>query len=124
MPLVVYLAPGSTGDVLRGDMVFQFAAPEGDKWTPLWLAHTGISEQTVKDYQLRGPATVILMHQFLSREVWTGGDGDDESRIDACGTRAELDDLTRDNIIDAARAYYEIDPSIFEGQKIRSCYWM
>ena len=124
MPLVVFLAPGSTGDVRRGDMVFQIAKPIGDKWRPKYLAHTGIAEQAVEDYKLHQPATVIHMGYRIMNEVWTGGDGGDVSRIDVCGTRVDLDDLTRDDIIDQARLYYEIDPSVFEGENVHNCYWM
>jgi hypothetical protein len=124
MPLVVYLVPGATGDVRRGDMVFHIAVPEGEKWKPRWLAHTGIVEQTLTNYQLRAPAMVIHMGYFITKDVWTGGINEDELRIDVCGTRSELDDLTRDSIIDEARVYYEIDPSIFEGERVHNCYWM
>ena len=124
MPLVVYLVPGQTGVVRRGDMVFHIAEPEGEKWKPRWLAHTGIAERTVEDFYLHQAALVIHMGGFVSRDVWSGWDDENESRIDACGTHPDLDDLTRDDIIDQARVYYEIDPSIFQRENVRACYWM
>jgi hypothetical protein len=124
MPLVVYLVPGQTGVVRRGDMVFHIAEPEGEKWKPRWLAHTGIAERTVEEFYLHQAALVIHMGGFVSRDVWSGGDDENESRIDACGMHPDLDDLTRDDIIDHARVYYEIDPSIFQRENVRACYWM
>jgi hypothetical protein len=124
MPLVVYLVPGQSGVVRRGDMVFHIAVAEGEKWKPRWLAHTGIAERTVENFYLNQAAMVIHMGFFISRDVWSGGAEEDESRIDACGTRPDLDDLIRDDIIDQARAYYEINPSIFQRENVSSCYWM
>jgi hypothetical protein len=124
MPLVVYLVPGQTGVVRRGDMVFHMAEPDGEKWRPRWLAHTGIAERTVEDFYLHQAAMVIHMGLFISKGVWSGGVEEDELRIDACGTHPDLDDLTRDDIIDRARVYYEIDPSIFQRENVHNCYWM
>ncbi len=124
MPLVVFLVPGSAGDVRRGDMVFQIADPVGDKWKARRFAHTGIVEESLENYHLHQPATVIHMGNLITNEIWTGGDGRNESRIDVCGTRNDLDDLTRDDVIDQARVYYEIDPSVFEGENVEKCYWM
>ena len=124
MPLVVYLFPGQTGTVRRGDIVFHIAEPEGEKWKPRWMVHTGIAERTVEDFYLHQAALVIHMGGFVSRDIWSGGNDEDESRIDVCGTHPDLDDLTRDDIIDQARVYYELDPSIFQRENVRACYWM
>ena len=80
-------------------MVFHIAEPEGGKWKPRWLAHTGIAEQTVEDFYLHQAAVVIHMGFFISKDIWSGGVTEDESRVDACGTRPDLDDLTRDEIM-------------------------
>jgi hypothetical protein len=124
MPLVVYLVPNQTGVVRRGDMVFHVAECKGGKWQPRWMVHTGIAEQTAEDFELCKPASVIHMGNYISRDYWSGGLRDEDSRIDACGSHPEIDDLTRDNIIDEARLFYEIDPSIFQQSNVRSCYWM
>ena len=124
MPLLVFLVPGRNGVVRRGDMVFQVAELEGGKWKPRWMAHTGIAERTVEDFYLHQAAMVIHMGSHISRDVWSGGVTEEDVRVDACGSYPGMDDLTRDDIIDEARAYYEIDPSIFQRQNIRSCYWM
>lgn len=124
MPLVIYLVPGRTGNVRRGDMVFHIAELDEGKWKPRWMVHTGIAEQTTEDFELYRAATVIHMGDYVSRDEWASGEANGDSRIDACGTHPEIDDLTRDSIIDEARSYYEIDPSIFRRRNIRSCYWM
>jgi hypothetical protein len=124
MPVVIYLQPGQTGELRRGDMVFQVAERKQGRWEARWMAHAGIAERSVMDYYLHQPAMVIHMGLFIDREIWWGGEDHKDLRVDVCGTFPGLDDLTRDDIIDEARAYYQIEPSVFQKHNIRSCYWM
>lgn len=125
MPCTVFLPPGQTGKVLRGDMVFQIASFDGGRWSPRWLAHVGIAVSTIDDFYIGQAALIIHMGSYIEKTVWTGGLNPDELRVEVSGSIAGIDDLTRDDIVDRALSTYSFSsPSIFRSKGIANCYWM
>ena len=109
MPLVVFLVPGRIGVVRRGDMVFRVAELEGGSGS-----HAGWPTPELLRARLKISTSIRPRWSFtwgvISQSIWSGGVTEEDVRVDACGSYPGMDDLTRDDIIDGARAYYEMDP--------------
>jgi len=89
------------------------------------LAHVGIAERTIDDYYLGQAALIVHMGSFIEKAVWTGREGRSDLRVDLSGSVKNIDDFTRDDIVDKARLTYAIaSPSIFKSKGVANCYWM
>ena len=124
MPLVVFLVPGRNGVIAGAIWCFKSRSLKGGSGS-----HAGWPTPELLRGRLKISTSIRPRWSFtwgvISAEMsGRGGVTEEDVRVDACGSYPGMDDLTRDDIIDEARAYYEIDPSIFQRQNIRSCYWM
>ncbi len=106
-------------------MVFQITDYCDGRLCPRWLAHVGIAEGTIEDFSMGQSAIVIHMGSFIEVGAWSGGKEKSDLRIEVSGSTTEIDDLTRDDIVDRAMCRYSAAaPSIFRQRGINSCYWM